>query len=476
MKLNDKFAIVIALSLLTFLVGVQTVSATNVNIEKIKSNISGGDFAEFLIKLENDDTVTKEYSLDFGIRPQWSIITQPFYTLELEPDEIGSFHVYIKAKNEIPADYYTIPFVVKSGEEEISGSLYITYGEIEEFGKAYKPTVKMAVNVEPSYSIDPRKPFRFKLLLNNYNILNLSNLRIIILGAGLNIEKEVDLAPLETRKIYYINAQLDPHTSPGSKKLTIALDNDGKIIATLDDIEIEVLPYNDTQINVTKTQKHLSIVKNVEITNNANHEVSFTYKIKTNYFKNLFTKSNPKAYIIKEDGVLYLGWDVKLSPTESITITVAQNYLSLVIILFLIGLTVLSYYLFRSPIVCEKKVQIEKTEATTRVTTKILIKNRSSKQIKNLIIKELVPPILNVRLIKQIGILEPSRIVKHERRGTLLEWKVDSLEPLEERIIIYRSTTRLSIIGEILLKSTLIKFRVGNKERITKSNSVITQI
>ena len=146
------------------------------------------------------------------------------------------------------------------------------------------------------------------------------------------------------------------------------------------------------------------------------------------------------------------------------------------IILFLIGLTVLSYYLFRSPIVCEKKVQIEKTEATTRVTTKILIKNRSSKQIKNLIIKELVPPILNVRLIKQIGILEPSRIVKHERRGTLLEWKVDSLEPLEERIIIYRSTTRLSIIGEILLKSTLIKFRVGNKERITKSNSVITQI
>lgn len=476
MKLKDRISILFCLSLVLLLITVQTAVASNVTVENLNNKISGNSFAEFLVKIENTDNFTKEYSLDFGIRPQWSIITQPLYTLELGPGESGSFHVYVKAKSEMPSDHYVIPFTVESDDEKISETLYITYGDIPESEQAYKPTVKMFVTVEPSYSIDPREPFRFKLILNNYNVLNLSDLRVIIFGAGLNIEKSISLGPLETRKNYYIDAQIDPHTSPGKKDITVALDKDGKIIATDDDLVIDVLPYNDTQINVNKTQKHLIIRKEITILNNGNQQLNFRYKVKTNYFRNLFIKTSPDAYTLKEDGNLYLAWDVALAPKENTKIVIVENYLSLVIILVLIALIVLGYFLFRSPIVCEKKVQIEKTESETKIKTKIIVKNRSNKQIKDLVIKELVPPILSVKLIKQIGILGPSKVIQHEKKGTLLEWKIDVLEPLEERIIIYRSTTKLSIIGELLLKSTLVKYKVGNKERITKSNSVITQI
>ena len=476
MKLDRKIFVQVLLFLTVAIIISQNVLATNVSIEKIKTVIQEKEFAEFLIWIENTGNVTKEYSLDFGIQPQWSIISQPFYTLTLEPGEKGSFHVYVKAKSEIPADHYAIPFKVKSGDEEIPGSIYITYGEVESDGEGYKPTVKMAVSLEPDYSIDPREPFRFKILLNNYNVLNLSNLRIIVLGAGLNIQKNVSLGPLETRKTYFIDAKLDPQIEPGPKKIMIALDKDRKIIASVDDIEINVLAYNNTIINTSETKKHLIVSKKTTILNKGNHKINFVYNKETNYFKNLFTKTEPKAYLIKEDGQLYFGWNIELLPGEQTEIVVTENYLSLIIIILLIALTLLTYYLFRSPIVCEKKVEIVKSDEETKVTTKIIVKNRSSKRIKDVVIKELVPPILNVKIIKQIGILEPSRIIKHEKKGTLLEWKIDYLEPLEERIIIYRSATKLSIIGEILLKSTLVKYKIGNRERVTKSNSVITNI
>ena len=68
--------------------------------------------------------------------------------------------------------------------------------------------------------------------------------------------------------------------------------------------------------------------------------------------------------------------------------------------------------------------------------------------------------------------MQPSKILKHEKKGSIIKWSIDELHVGEERVISYRIKSRLPIIGDFTLESAVARFKHQGKERISHSNTL----
>jgi len=466
------FSVVIAL-----LSAQDAFSQANVTLTPINDEIIAMEFAEFELEIKNLEPETHTFSLDFGIAPLWSIISTPAYRIQVKSGETGSFRIFAKARSLIPDQLYSIPFTISYGDKKINRALMIKYGDVVKEPKEYKPTVVIKPEAIELREIDPRETIAFKIHLSNLNVLNMSELSAILFSEGrlIDAHKDFSLAPLE-RKVILIETSIDPHTKPQRDKVTIALKYQEKIIATFENIEIEVKGYEDIKTEEKTASAFLREKKDITIENNGNYDVRKTYKKEIGFFKRIFTKTEPGHYIIREEGKSFLTWDYSLSPKETFIVSISTSYVSIFVVLVIAGLVVLFYFLLRSPLQCRKNVDVSKKGDTTLIKVKLSIKNRSSSDISNITVKEIIHPLMLVSRESQIGVIEPRKIIKHKTKGTLLEWHIDRLEPFEERLIIYKAATKISIIGEIILKSALARFQYKGKEKSTKSNSYILEV
>ena len=64
-----------------------------------------------------------------------------------------------------------------------------------------------------------------------------------------------------------------------------------------------------------------------------------------------------------------------------------------------------------------------------------------------------IPNIADLEKGLSIGTLHPTKILKHERKGTIIKWLIEQLDAGDERVISYKIKSHLSILGEFRLKS-----------------------
>ena len=101
---------------------------------------------------------------------------------------------------------------------------------------------------------------------------------------------------------------------------------------------------------------------------------------------------------------------------------------------------------------------------------RVFVKNRSRRQVNRLRVIDRVPHIAEFITNAHLGTLQPSKVTKSERRGTIVRWDIDSLEPYEERIISYKIKSKLKIVGKMVLPPAKIKFHGrANRERVVTS-------
>ena len=105
---------------------------------------------------------------------------------------------------------------------------------------------------------------------------------------------------------------------------------------------------------------------------------------------------------------------------------------------------------------------------------RIFIKNRTAKAFYNLRLLDRAPSIAHVKMSEGLGVIEPTKIIRNERRGTIIKWDFDSIEAYEERIVTYTIKARLKIIGNLGLPPVKAKFEnVKGKQRTTQSGRAI---
>jgi hypothetical protein len=280
------------------------------------------------------------------------------------------------------------------------------------------------------------------------------------------------LAGLEEKTLEY-RFDLDNLLPPATYPLSINLIYKNKTISTVEKF-YDVSSYSQIKRDSHTVKSFFKRTSISTITNEGNVPKKITTDISIKWYKALFT-----SYDVEASSAEFVDkgkWDLTLKPEEVATITVNENYLSLLILAILLLFLVLGYFHFRSPIVLRKQSIItgQDEEGISSMKIRVFVKNRTKQPFYNVRLLDRAPSIAQVHVAKGLGILEPSKIVHTEKKGTIIKWDFEALEAYEERIVTYEINARLKIIGHLGLPSVKVKFEdVKGRHRTTESGRVV---
>lgn len=447
----------------------------DVMVAPVKDQIVVDDVAEFNISIQNNLETNEEFTIKKAGYPFWDMYTKPLQnpiTLKVPAQSTSTIKLFVDPQYITSVDTYTLDVGVvlqRTGQEQ---KVPVTVGikSTEPLIGGYIPTVLASTSISPD-KIDPREEFTIKVVLNNQNVINYTNLTVKIESSFFNEELYYPLGPKEEKAIE-LKKRLEPMASPQKDKLIIAIFKDDRMIVNPVVNEFEIKEYS-SQLDIPKEQSFLKIRKGVKVVSN-NRDYSGVIKIETTPIKNLFLTTSPRAETIKEDNRYYLVWQVRLNKDRSMQVYTTENYRPIIVIIALSIAAIVLYFLFRSQIVVGKSIaNIGMSEGgISEAKVVVRVRNRSPNQITNIEVMDSLPSIAHVEKEISIGSMQPHAVLNHPKKGIMIKWAVDALEPGEERVLSYRMKLRLAVLGELNLPAATARAAVGNKVIISNSNRV----
>ena len=444
----------------------------DVEVVPIKDKIVIDEFAKFRLEVKNNLKQRDEYRIYSTDFPTWDVRTEPIanpITLELGPEakdsvelvvdplkikDIGTYQVNINVRSRLANNFVSVP-------------LKVTILSTEPLIGGYVPTVITGLDIPTK--IDPRKEIPIKIALNNQNVIDYPDLVIKIESKLIKDTINAKLGPKEEKTIE-LTANLDPLTPPQKERLVVAVFKGNRSIINPIVRDIEIAEYAAQKL-VSEEKKFLRTKSNYDFISN-NDAYKGTFKIETTSLGSIFSSIHPKAKIVKENGKRYFVGDVELE-NGRMQITVTKNFIPLFIAIALLIALAISYYALRTPlIIIKESSNIVKSEGgITEMTVILRIRNRSNNKIKEIEVTDYIPGLVSVGSDTQIGSLQPSKVLKHEKKGTtIVKWTVDNLDASEERVLSYRIKSKLSILGSFSLPAAKAVFNHNDKTVTSRSN------
>jgi hypothetical protein len=439
----------------------------NVTVVPIKAEILPGETAVFDVLIENMETSSVDLKYSFSEDPSWSIITTPIYhqnSIKIAPRDIAVTTIQITPTATVPnGRRYTYPAQLRSNTEndtQIVGLELFLKNPLRDYN--YLPVVEIDADLDSD--LDPRKVGTLTLNLRNYNPLNISKL-IIDLNTSVNPANDqhlvLTLGGLERRKME-VTLSYDPLQPPVKDYIRVSAyipDRNATIEPSIK--ELQLLPYNEVTREKTQKDSFMKTTIMLYYFNNGNVNKIEHIRVPTSLFKDIFTQTNPKATTIREAGVRYMSWDFDLVPQETRSVQISINYKPLFIFVAVALVVIILYFVFRSPVVIRKVVtNLQKEEhEVSRVKVLIHVRNRSGRIIENVEVIDRLPHIAMLENEFPVGTMQPQKVIRHEHKGTFVKWVIPGLEAYEERIISYRMNSKLPIIGGLMLKPTIVKYK-----------------
>ena len=439
----------------------------------IEDRIVLDQFAKFRIEIKNNLKETKdEYRIYTLYFPTWYVRTDPIanhITLELGPGEEGSVELVVDPLKINDIGTYQVDVNVRSRatNDVVSVPLKVTILSTSLLIEGYVPTV--VTGVDAPEKIDPRNEIPIKISLNNQNIINYPELAIKLESNLIKETISAKLGPKEDKILSY-TATIDPLTEPQEDKLVVALLFNDKSIINPIVRKIEVIEYAEPVL--LKEDKNFLVSKSKYnfVSNNEGYEG--TFKLETTLFDSIFSSTHPKSKTETENGKRYFVFDVQLEK-NSMEATVTRNFIPLLAAIILVAAAVIGYYSLRSPLIMVKDVSnIARSEGGVSAMTIILhIRNRSQGKLNEIEVNDYVHGLVSIGGDIPIGALQPSKVLKHEKKGTtMVRWVIDSLEPSEERVLAYRIKSKLSILGSFSLQGARASLKSNGKFYTSSSN------
>jgi len=464
----------IIFSMYILLVNAASFDATPVTIN---NRIIIDEFATFKIEIKNNLDRNDEYriySLDF---PTWDIRTDPIgnpITLELGPNEEGSVEIVVDPLKIKEIGTYQVNVNVKSKltDDLVSVPLKVTILSTDTLIQGYVPTV--VTGVEIPEKIDPRNDILIIISLNNQNIIDYPDLIITLESNLIKQTITTELGP-KAEKTLEIKVNLDPLTEPQADQLIVTVfKGDRKIINPIVR-KMEVIEYSKKEL-INEDYKFLLTRSTYNIVSN-NNNYKGKFNVETTLFQSIFSSTNPKSNIIKENGIRYYSFDTELK-NNNFQVTITRNYIPLLAAILLLLAAIAGYFLFRSPLTMLKEAKsITKRDGGVSEMTIILhIKNRNQDKINEIEISDYIPGLVSVGGDVPIGSLRPTKILNHEKKKTtIVKWTIDNLDASEERVLSYKVKSKLSILGSFSLPAARAVFKFRGKAMTSASNRLIIE-
>ncbi|MCC7574414.1 hypothetical protein KO361_02390 [Candidatus Woesearchaeota archaeon] len=440
----------------------------------INFRISPDEFATYNITITNLLETEGRYDVRLSLGDSLNWMSSPSSVL-VRPKSTESFVLNIWPKPATPIGVYTLNLILKSqitGESEtFQVPVHMSYdGLFFDF----VPNVEVILNLPQKY--DPRYTARLTVGLKNRNPLNIEDAEIRIISDLFRGQEKINIGPLQEIPPSEFIFQLDPLQAPGEYEVVVQIyyPKTDRVISQ-DRGTVIVEGYSSTPSRLETSRSALFIVTNTIIVENfGNRDAVAEVTLSAGWLKKLFSKTSPSAEFVVVDGESSFLWTHTLKPTEQKIIIVRTNYWPLVIFLLLVVLAIFMYFNLRSPVVVEKEVVVidhDKGEGSSDIRIRLFVRSRSGSSVKNLTVIDKVSGITDYVESTQLGHVRPSRVNKTSKKGTLLYWDIEELEPFEERIFTYKVKARLKVVGDLTLPKAKAKFESSNnKERTVLSN------
>jgi hypothetical protein len=459
--------IIISLIIFTFLFStfVFALEDFTVSYEVVNNRILINETAEFDLIIKNN----LREEITFLIYPgevEWDISIVPATDnyKTLGPLEQGRVRVFVKPVKMFWPNLYGSPIRIKNlkTEQVITKEVIVEIrGDISILEGVYLPAVRSYFSLNEK--VDPRDGLNINVNLENQNILNISNLRIVLKSGIVSREYETNLLSLEKKKLEY-HIPLDNLLTPQKDIMimdVIVYVNNTPYVFKSPSMDYEIISYGDIIFNNETEKSFLKEEIYIIIDNDGNINRDYNYNLRKKFFNSFFISfsSNPVIEII--DGVSYYSWSGSLFPGQTTELFITKNYRWLFFLFIFVLLLIASYYVFRSSIVVKKIAMVtRKSEGgISQLNIQIYIKNRTAKKFYGIEIRDKVPNLLVVLNEFELGTMHPSSILKHNKRGTIVKWDIEEIEPFEERIISYKVSAKLSILGDFSLPRVAIKYK-----------------
>ncbi|MBU0628731.1 MAG: hypothetical protein KKC75_06060 [Nanoarchaeota archaeon] len=453
------------------LIPISVLADFDVKFEATDSTITFGQLAEFKLTVTNNLNTKETFKVKTLDYPLWEIKTDPIMNpiqFSINPKETNEIELFVNPLHISNYGIYDVTVIVElvSKKEKIETPLRV--GIVSPQAGTYVETVLATITIDEH--IDPTKEIPIKITLNNQNPIEYPNLIIKLDSKVIKEEIKESLGKKE-KKTITLSKTISPQTPPQEDTLVLNLISNEKTLDTKVK-RIEIIAHKELSKDEKVNDRFLKAEKKITFTNIGNVKYEENVKIETSLIRGLFTSSNPKGKMIKEDEQRYMVIPVNLSPGESISITVTQNYITLLVLgCFGIIITIL-YYMLRSPLTLKKSAaNVSFREGGVSELKVVLnITNRSKEKLYGIEIIDRIPNIADLEKGLTIGTLHPTKILKHEKKGTIIKWVIDELDTGDERVISYKIKSHLSILGQFSLSQAIAKFKFDGRDVISHSN------
>lgn len=473
----EKHTIIGVVLLSLILIGSSSVLATSfgVSVNTINNIVLPNGTGVFNITVSNYGDVQLRMQI-FTVDPQWSSKISPGI-LEVSPDSSASAILELRPHKDISFGTKGMQLFARdlsSGVVYKQGIIISLKNPNSDDGQ-YVPSVKLSV--DSSLLIDPRNPLPIAVNLQNRNKLDMKNLTIKLFIKDLFFKEEVVHLIPDSELTKNFLFKLNPLTKAGPQNLVVELFYHNKSVNILTK-ELNIKEIKDVQETTDYDGFLFKEVTSLTLKNNGNEVTDYDAKLKTNFFERLFTSKSPNAEIVNTDDGTFYQWIVNLKPGESTTIIKTENYRYLILIIFLVLLTIILYYVYRSSVLGLKEiVALHNNEGgSSAMKIRIFVKNRSSKTLDGVTVIDTIPRIAEYEKKHYLGSMSPTKVVSSGNKN-LLKWELDVLEPFEERILVYNIKSKLRIIGKISLPNAKIKYLLssGKEKTVLTTNTTIIE-
>jgi len=320
-----------------------------------------------------------------------------------------------------------------------------------------------------------------KPTLTNLNKKNSLEASVIteILKDDLIVQKfgeSIAIEPKSTKKLTY-TFEVKNTNEPGDYEIkVVAKDALNKILdERKTTFKIETIHKIDEQKETKNSILYSDVA--IRITNNGNYVEKDFYvtesmpAISKNFF---YPEIEPVSQEEKENRIIYKWLIDELKPGQIITIKYQLRFTNVVVTACILIIAVVwMVWLFFKPVI--KKNYIGFLAEKQEITISLNLKNRGRKTLKNVIVKDIVPPLATV--VKEFETLKPKIVRK--TKGTELTWNIKQLKPKEERVITYKIKPVIEITGGLKLPKAFFTFetkKMKKKRILSKTITIVGKV
>ena len=362
--------------------------------------------------------------------------------------------------------FYVVPLSMNGNIDDFTTQMSIRIKNVEDRIFSYIPSVALGVSMTDP--VNPQELVSVQVQIRNRNILEIEELSIQIDGQEFEGSDTIMLGGLQERTLEY-RFDVDDALEPGAYELTAQLIYQGEVISE----DQQFYDVSSVSQIARDTDEQKAFFKTTTISmlmNNGNIQRTISTNTSIPWYESLFTSVdiNADTYERQSRGI----YQITIDPQETVSITIVKNYRSLLALAIVVLLIIISYFSFRSPIVMTKQTIVtgKDEEGVSEMRVRVFIRNRTAKPQYNVRIIDRAPSIAHVIAKGGLGVIEPSKVITTQKRGTIIKWDFESLEAYEERIVTYTIKARLKIIGHLGLPRVQAKFEnQKGKQRTTQS-------